>query len=167
MVVHCTNASCGTHDTPVALDTPGSVGSDTSIAIGADNLPIISYYDATNQDLKVVHCAVVSCATHDTPVALDTTASVTSFTAIAIGAGGLPVIAYRGTSNNVLRAVECTDPACLAQYRIITLDSTANNNFEGSIATTTNGRPIVSYRGGSSDVLVSALELVMTEITYD
>ncbi len=166
-VVHCANETCSSKDTPVTLDSIGDVGRYTSITIGSDNFPIISYLDATNADLKAVHCTVATCATYDTPVVIDATAaSGMNFTALAIGAGGLPVIAYRGTSNNVLRAVECTDPGCLDHYRIITLDSTTNNNYEGSIATTNSGRPIVSYRGGSTDVLVSAIELVMTGISF-
>jgi len=166
-VVHCADTACTNTPTIITLDTGGNVGYYTSIAIGADNLPIISYLDATNADLKAVHCTVATCATYDMPVVIDATAaSGMNFTALAIGTGGLPVIAYRGTSNNVLRAVECTDPGCLDHYRIITLDSTTNNNYEGSIATTNSGRPIVSYRGGSTDVLVSAIELVMTGITF-
>lgn len=37
------------------LDSAGSVGYYISLAIGADGLGLISYYDATNGDLKVAH----------------------------------------------------------------------------------------------------------------
>jgi len=50
----CADTAC-TAGTIATLDTVGDVGSDTAIAIGADNLPIISYQDFTNGDLKVAH----------------------------------------------------------------------------------------------------------------
>ena len=34
----------------------GRVGSNTSIAIGQDGRPVISYYDETNTALKVARC---------------------------------------------------------------------------------------------------------------
>jgi hypothetical protein len=40
----------------------GGVGVDTSITTGADGRGLISYYDVTNEDLKVAHCANTACA---------------------------------------------------------------------------------------------------------
>ena len=37
------------------LDTTGDVGEYTSVTVGADGLGLISYFDATNADLKVAH----------------------------------------------------------------------------------------------------------------
>jgi len=42
------------------LDSAGEVGQDTSVTIGADRLGLISYYDATNGNLKVAHCPTSS-----------------------------------------------------------------------------------------------------------
>ena len=39
----------------------GLVGLYTFITIGADGLPIISYYDETNKNLKVPHCSNSRC----------------------------------------------------------------------------------------------------------
>ena len=44
------------------LDSDGIVGWYTSITIGADGLPVISYRDATNEDLKVARCSNAFCA---------------------------------------------------------------------------------------------------------
>ena len=52
-VAHCTTASCSSAEINT-VDSEGDVGTWTSIAIGTDGLPIISYYDSTNTDLKVV-----------------------------------------------------------------------------------------------------------------
>ena len=39
-----------------------AVGWYSSITIGADGLPIISYFDDTNDDLKVARCSNAFCA---------------------------------------------------------------------------------------------------------
>ena len=44
------------------LDSTANVGKYSSITIGADGLGLISYYDSTNSDLKVVHCANTFCS---------------------------------------------------------------------------------------------------------
>jgi len=42
----------------------GDVGQYTSVTIGVDGLGLISYYDVTNQDLKVAHCASALCTSY-------------------------------------------------------------------------------------------------------
>jgi hypothetical protein len=45
-----------------ALASTGAVGIfSSSIAIGADGLGVISYWDSTSFDLKAAHCANVAC----------------------------------------------------------------------------------------------------------
>ncbi|MCX8251198.1 MAG: hypothetical protein OTJ98_05005, partial [Dehalococcoidia bacterium] len=53
---NCTSATLTT------IDSTGYVGFYTSITIGADGLGLISYYDDTNDDLKVAHCENTFCA---------------------------------------------------------------------------------------------------------
>jgi len=50
-----------------AVDSGGFIGLYTSIAIGDDGLPIISYYDATSFDLKVAKCGNSACSAGNTP----------------------------------------------------------------------------------------------------
>ena len=49
-------------NTITALDETGGVGYSTSITIGADELGLISYRDATNDDLKIAHCENTFCS---------------------------------------------------------------------------------------------------------
>ena len=44
------------------LDTSNNaVGEDSAVTIGLDSLPIISYYDEANGDLKIRHCGTLGC----------------------------------------------------------------------------------------------------------
>ena len=51
-------------ETARTLDSTGDVGRfpGTSVAIGTDNNPVISYYDSTNTDLKVYRCRTTDCS---------------------------------------------------------------------------------------------------------
>jgi hypothetical protein len=60
-VAHCGNASCSLGNALTTVDSGINVGYFTSITIGTDGLPVISYYDGTNKDLKVTKCANSFC----------------------------------------------------------------------------------------------------------
>jgi hypothetical protein len=65
-VAHCSNTSC----TEAIINKPdqsGSVAGHTSITIGDDGMPLISYYDFADYvdglgDLKVLHCGNYLCS---------------------------------------------------------------------------------------------------------
>ena len=59
-VAHCSNVACTTSST-VTVDTPGDVGWNTSITIGADGLPFVSYRDVGGTQVKGLHCPNVFC----------------------------------------------------------------------------------------------------------
>jgi len=88
------------------VDNTGSVGRYNSIAIGADGFPVISYYDQSNDDLKVVKCGDAACTVAgNTITTVDSTGSVGEYTSIAIGADGFPVISYYDQSNRDLKVL--------------------------------------------------------------
>jgi len=158
-LVHCTNVSCSGgegvgFDTPVVLDSTDFVGLFTSIAIGSDNFPVISYKDQTNSNLKLVHCTNTSCGSggFDTPVLLDSATLVGDYTSIAIGPDGFPVISYQDSLNNNLKLVHCTNTSCGAFDAPVTLDSN-NAGFFTSIAIGSDGVPVISYHDNTSTEL--------------
>ncbi|MEI7743558.1 MAG: hypothetical protein WCK58_07390 [Chloroflexota bacterium] len=93
------------------VDTAGDVGQFASIAIGADGLGLISYYDAGAKSLKIAHCADVPC-TSATSATLDSGGDVGKHTSITIGADGLGLIAYYDATNEHLKVAHCSDTAC-------------------------------------------------------
>jgi len=152
-VVHCGDADCAGNtnaNTITTVDSTGDVGTYTSITIGTDGLPIISYRDGTSLDLKVVHCTNVLCSAFDTPTPLDETGSVGLFTSITIGTDGLPIISYYDNIKDDLKAVHCTNVSCSTFDTPITLDATGNVGEFTSITIGTDGLPIISYQDGTN-----------------
>ena len=70
-------------NTITLLDTDGTVGWYPSVTIGSDGLGLISYYDATNQRLKVAHCTNEACSSA-TKYTVDDSSNVGWFTSIAM-----------------------------------------------------------------------------------
>jgi hypothetical protein len=126
----------------IAVDTAGDVGRTTSVAIGTDGLPVVSYYDSTNGDLKVAHCGNFSCSSGNTLTAVDTAGDVGRFTSIAVGTDGLPVVSYYATTD--LKVAHCGDAKCSSGNSSIAVDSGGVGEYT-SIAVGTDGLPVVSY----------------------
>lgn len=148
-VIHADGSvECEPHDTrPVfsrtTVDTNVGVGLYTDTTIGADGLPVISYLDHANGDLKVARCHDLPC-THATTTTIDSTGLVGVDTSITIGADGLPIISYYDWTNEDLNVAHCDDVACTTAYTR-TLDSTDWVGASSSIAIGTDGLPVISY----------------------
>jgi hypothetical protein len=111
LVTKCANATCTTAATRT-VDQPGyAVGSHTSLAIGADGLPIVSHFSTTGR-LRVTHCGNAACGAGNVSTTVDDAVFVGGFTSIAIGHDGLPVISYRDATAGALRITKCGTPSC-------------------------------------------------------
>ncbi len=144
-VAKCGNPSCSSGNTMTTVDSGGQVGTYTSILMGTDELPIISYYDPTNGDLKVVKCGHASCSGSNTITTIDSAGDVGAYSSLTVGLDGLPVISYYDFGNGNLKVVKCGNPSCTAANTITTLDSTGDVGLHTSIALGTDGLPIISY----------------------
>ncbi len=168
---HCTNTACTT-GTATTLDTGGpggSVGRHTSLAIGIDGFPAISYHDSVNGDLKAYHCTNTACTT-GTATTLDTGgvpgSTVGRYTSIAIGTDNNPVIGYQDLTNTDLKAYHCTNRACTAG-RSTTIDSSGNVGLYTSIAIGTDGLPVISYyENFIGDLKVTVVDVRITGVKF-
>jgi hypothetical protein len=98
------------------LASAGDVGQYTSLTIGSSGLGLMSYYDASVQDLKIAYCVDIAC-TAVTLVTLDSAGTVGSYTALTIGTDGFPLISYYDTTNGDLKVAHCESEFCTPFFR--------------------------------------------------
>ena len=150
-VAKCINEACTGTSTITAVDNTVFAGFYTSIAIGNDGFPVISYLDSTNSNLKVAKCVNVSCTGTSTKTTVDNTASVGYYTAIAIGNDGFPVISYYdGAANGDLKVAKCVNISCTGTSTITAVDTTGDVGEFTSIAIGNDGRLVISYLEGGA-----------------
>jgi len=135
-----------------------NVGLYTSIAIGVDGLGLISYYDATDGDLKVAHCPNSSC-TPATITTLDTgdVSVVGLYTSVTIGPAGHGMISYYDNTNSALKVARCSNLSCTSAI-ISTVDNPASTNVGShtSITTGADGYAIIAYYDATNTALKAA-----------
>src|SRR3989338_4772390 len=147
-VTHCNDADCaGANETITTVDSTGDVGQYTSLVLDSSGFPIISYYDATNFDLKVMHCNDANCAgANETITTVDSTGDVGQYTSLVLDSSGFPIISYYDATNFDLKVMHCNDANCAgANETITTADSTGFVGQHTSIVLDSSGFPIISY----------------------
>jgi hypothetical protein len=121
----------------VTVDAEADVTSSTSLAVDANGNPMISYQDATNDDLKFAICAISESANGNcdqtadwNTLTLDGEADVASSTSLAVDATGAPMISYFDTGADGLKFATCdrsesANGNCdqAADWRTLALDS--------------------------------------------
>lgn len=141
-VAKCPDSSCSGAAAISTVDSAGLVGGYPSIALGADGFPVIAYYDYSNSDLKVAKCADVLCSGAATLTTVDSSGSVGTYASIALGADGLPMLAYYASPT--LRFARCADSAC-AGATIHTVDSGGDSGAYASMVLGVDGLPVIAY----------------------
>ena len=148
-IAHCTDIDCSAPPSISGVGIPGSnLGEFTSITIGTDGLPIISYRDANQLGLGVAHCNDIECLSVSSSN-IDSGNDVGYYTSITIGTDGLPIISYYDNTHGRLKIAHCGDEACTTNNVAIAVDGTFGGGIDTGLHTSivigVDGLPIISY----------------------
>jgi hypothetical protein len=158
-VAKCNDSACqGMDESIVTIDDLGNQGAlRLSLAIGSDHFPVISYYDAAAQALKVAKCNDQACAGNDEAIVTidDPDSEVSWGTSIAMGSDGFPVISYGSYTTNELKVAKCGDIDCSSlNVTVSTVDNEGSQlALQTSIAIGRDGFPVISYQDSEDGLL--------------
>ena len=156
-VAKCLNPACTATPTLTTVDAPGDVGANASLGVREDGIPVISYADATNGDLKVAACANPACTGSAVVTTVDSSGNAGYQTSLAIAADGNPIIAYFDGINGDLRVSHCVNPNCTGVSVSTAVDTLGSVGAFNSIAVTPQGLPVIAYLDTiASDLRVAA-----------
>lgn len=144
-VLHCGNTTCSTGNTIATPDSVGIVGQYTAVTVDNKNFPVVSYYDATNGVLKVLHCGNAGCTAGNSIVKPDLNSSNGVQSSVKMNAAGNPVIAYFDFTHKSLKILTCGNTNCSVGNTIITADAASDVGRYPSLVFDSSGKPAVSY----------------------
>jgi hypothetical protein len=108
-LVKCGNAACSSGNTIIPIE---NVADSSSVKVGADNRPVVSFRETNRNDLRVVKCGNANCTSGNTITTVDAF-GLGTYTALALPADGKPIIAYYDYTNSVVKVAKCSNASCL------------------------------------------------------
>lgn len=142
-IVTCGDVACASDISAVRY--AGGVASNTAVAMGANDLPIVSYWvDGAPGPVKALFCKTRRCG--DVGATLDSAGDVGDHPSIVLDKRGLPVIAYMDSTNTGIRLVHCADALCLRSVTPHTLNGSEGE--QPSLALDATGKPVVAFLDG-------------------
>lgn len=153
IVIHCNDANClGGDESKEVVDIAIGAGSslfyDVALMLDSSGNPVISYHDAAQKDLKLVHCNDPNCAGADESiVTLASTGNVGAASDLMLDSSGNPLISYVDETANTLRLIRCNDANCVGddEYQV-TVTKNADI-YDLTLALKSNNHPVIVGNG--------------------
>jgi hypothetical protein len=124
----------------------------TSVALGSDGLPLISYLDRVNGFLKVLHCGNTACTSGNTTTTVDSSSCCSGSNSATIGSDGLPLISYFQGSQAHMNVLHCGNDSCSSGDITTTVEIGTNDAGAGTVTIGPDGLPLISYHTGSRNL---------------
>jgi predicted regulator of Ras-like GTPase activity (Roadblock/LC7/MglB family) len=136
-------------------DQTDNVAVYTSIAIGADGLPVISHQNITKFALRVTHCGNAACTSGNVSTTVDDPPNQVGIaSSIAIGLDGLPMVVHSNQTARALRVTRCGNAACSAGNMSTTIASAGHRFVTSSMVIGADGLPVISANELQDDALL-------------
>lgn len=140
----------------------GVTGSQPDLAIGPDGLPLVAYWDQQGEELRLFRCLDSTCSA-GADVLIDLPAQppllVDPHPSLAIGADGLPLIAYHYSPSRDLRLAHCSDRLC-SSVTYWTVFSQPADGFTPSLTIGKDGLGLVAYVADDPQRIPAVLDLM-------
>ncbi|MCE7986631.1 MAG: hypothetical protein DYG89_36115 [Caldilinea sp. CFX5] len=159
-LVRCGNADCSSGNRIQTVDSDGRVGTYTSLVLDNGDIPVISYSDDGNHNLKLVRCGTADCSSGNRIQTVDSIGRVGFFISLALNSSGNPVISYYVHLDGDLKLVRCGTADCSSGNSIQTIESIGQVGAYTSLALDSNDNPVISYyeyRNASAATLILKL----------
>jgi len=160
-VMHCRTLDCTLYDI-FKIDTDSDyVGLLSTIVIGQDGLGLIAYADVTNNQLRVAHCANVSCSEADRISIVYSGAGGYSLynLSAAIGVDGYPLIGFlvvKSAANDLLYVAHCNDVSCTSLSTPVQIYAADSIAYEISLTIGADGIGLLSFHNNTTGDLRTA-----------
>lgn len=129
-----------------SVDTAGTTGWAPSMTTDTNFRPVVSYFDVTNQALKILACGSPGCIVGGAMVTGDGVGTVNAqHTSIQYPADGLPVLSYYDAPSKDLKVLKCGTPTCSGNNTKVTVDSLGDVGKSNALAIGTDGKPVIAY----------------------
>lgn len=143
-LLRCGNASCSSGNTITVPDATGNVGLYTSLKLDVSSNPVVSYYDLSKGDLKVLHCGSPTCGPN-TVIVGDGSSQTGRYGAIKLDASGNPVVSYWDETNGDLKLLHCGNATCTSNNTVTSPYTVGNTGWDTSLALDANSNPVISF----------------------